>query len=371
MSDSSLSPVHTADDLTDRLIEHCEQLSVTGQEAELADTLAARYADRGEQVVRVGDSLVVGGPAEDRPLVALVGHLDVVPPTDDDLTPRRATRHGEAVVVGRGTSDMKAGNVVAMACFEDGELRARSPYAVVMVLYAREEGPAEENELGDVLDEVTWLRDATLAVVLEPTDGEVQVGCLGGLHALVHFRGAQAHSARPWHGRNALTAAGPLLGWLEQHEPRAVTVDGVTFHDVWSATQAWTTNARNVIPGHFVVNLNYRFAPDRTLAQAEAELRDLVARHANQIEVEIIDRSPPAPPRLEQPVVRAFMAAVEAPVAGKQAWTDVARFAEMGVPALNFGPGLTAQAHQRGEYVPVDAMELSHRRLRDFLAGEG
>jgi succinyl-diaminopimelate desuccinylase len=361
--------------LVARLIEHCSQVCVTGDEGPIADTVTDRYRELGEQVVRVGNSVVVGERRSDRPLVLLVGHLDVVPPTDEDREPRREVRDGEDVIVGRGTSDMKAGNVIAMEAFEDRDLRERSPYELALVLYAAEEGPAEENELEDVLREVSWLREAELAVVLEPTDGEVQLGCLGGLHAQVVFEGQQAHSARPWHGSNALTAGGGLLAELHVRAPERVEVDGIVYHDVWSATQAWTDTlgppfadrpARNVIPGAFTVNLNLRFAPSRGLDEAEEELLAFVGDRAA---VTIVDRSPPAAPRLDVPTVRAFVDAMGAPLAGKQAWTDVARFAELGVPACNYGPGLTAQAHQRGEFVPVERLVEGRRRLRAFLAG--
>lgn len=354
------------DDLVQRLLEHCAHVCVTGDEGPIADATATRYRDLGEAVTRVGNSVVVGSPGT-RPLVVLAGHLDVVPPTAEDLEPRREERDGAEVVVGRGTSDMKSGNVVAMACFEDTALRDASPYEVALVLYAGEEGPAEQNELADVLDEVSWLREAELAVILEPTDGEVQAGCLGGIHAELTFRGRQAHSARPWHGENALTKAGAFLSELHQLDPEPVEVDGIGYRDVWSATQAWTDSARNVIPASFVVNLNYRFAPSRSLDEAERELHAFVDGRA---EVAIVDRAPPAPPGLGSPVVERFVASVEAPLTGKQAWTDVARFAELGVPGLNYGPGLTTQAHQRGEYVPVEAMVHAHRQLRRFLQGD-
>ncbi len=364
------------DTLVTRLLEHCGVVCTTGDEGPIADAIADHYRDRGEQVARIGDSLVVGVRTSDRPLVLLVGHLDVVPPTDDDRDPRLDERDGHTVVVGRGSSDMKAGNVVAMELFEDGGLRGSSPYEVVLVLYAGEEGPAEGNQLRDVLTEESWLSEAALAIVLEPTDLQVQLGCLGGLHALVTFQGRSAHSARPWHGHNALTAAGSFLAELHETPTRAVEVDGITFHDVWSATRAWTRGlepgprdqtlpARNVLPDRFTVNLNYRFAPDRDLVTAEQQLIDRVGDRAT---VEIIDRSPPARPHLSEPAVRAFVDSVGGQVAGKQAWTDVARFAEIGVPACNFGPGLAAQAHQRGEYVPVEAMVDAHERLRRFLA---
>ncbi|MBW3657321.1 MAG: succinyl-diaminopimelate desuccinylase [Actinobacteria bacterium] len=354
----------TAEDLVERLLEHCSHVCVTGGEGPIADAVVARYEPLGEEVERVGHSVVVGRAGGERPLVLLVGHLDVVPPTDDDREPRVGTLDGTDVVIARGASDMKAGNVVAMACFEDAELRASSPYDLALVLYAGEEGPDEGNELADVLETVPWLRDAALAVILEPTDGEVQAGCLGGLHATLTFEGTQAHSARPWHGENALTKAGAFLAQLHELAPREVEVDGITYRDVWSATQASTDNARNVIPGRFTVNLNFRFAPSRTLDEAEQELRDLVGDRAA---VEIVDRAPPAPPSLGTPVLEAFVTAVDAPLAGKQAWTDVARFAQLGVPAVNYGPGLTSQAHQRGEYVPVAALEAAYHQLHRFL----
>lgn len=345
-----------------RLVQLCGYLSVTGRESEIADAIAATYAV--EALERVGNNLIIGRP-DDRPLILLVGHLDVVPPTEVDATPRVAQRTDGPIVIGRGSSDMKGGIVVAEALFRDLALRAASPYGLVLVLYAGEEGPEEGNGLAEVLTAVPWLTDAELAVVLEATDLEVHLGCLGGLHARLTFMGRQAHSARPWDGDNALTKAGEFLAALHRSSPVEVDVEGVRYREVLAATQAWTDNARNIVPGRFSVNLNYRFAPNRGLDDAEAQLRAWVGDRG---EVEVVDRAPPAPPHVRSPVVIAFTTAVAARVAGKQAWTDVARFAAAGVPALNYGPGLVSQSHQAGEYVPVGNLHVAIERLRRFFS---
>ncbi|HEY8340209.1 MAG TPA: succinyl-diaminopimelate desuccinylase [Egibacteraceae bacterium] len=356
-----------ATELTDLLLELCALPCVTGQEGPIADHLAARYERRGERVRRVRSSLVVGEADGVRPTVLLVGHLDVVPPTDADREPRV---DGD-VVVGRGSSDMKGGLAVAMDCFEDERLRA-GPYSLLLVAYAGEEGGHAGNELAPLLEAVPELRAADLAVVLEPTDLAVQLGCLGGLQAEVTVRGRAAHSARPWHGENALTKAGALLAELHERPPTAVIVDGLRYREVVTATAAWTGDpgaagaARNVVPDRFTINLNYRFAPDKTLAEAEAHLVELVGDRG---EVVVVDRAPPGRPSRDAELVAAFTAAVDAPVEAKQAWTDVARFSEVGVPALNYGPGLTSQAHQAGEHVPIANLVTARVRLAEFLSG--
>lgn len=356
--------------LGDLLLELLAMPCVTGDEGPIAAWLEERYAGRGEHVRRAANSVVVGAPIDDRPTVLLVGHTDVVPPTPADLEGRREGEH----IVGRGASDMKAGLAVAMDCFEDPALRD-GPYHLVLVAYAGEEGAHEANELGAVLTAMPDLTAAQLAVVLEPTDLTVQLGCMGTLHAEVTFAGRAAHSARPWHGANALTSAGEFLAQLHALPPEDVTVDGLEFLEVFTATGAWTGpptsqgggfNARNVVPEAFTVNLNYRFAPDKDLEQAQARVVDLVAGRA---EVEIVDRAPAGRPRRDAPLVEALVTLTDAPVEPKQAWTDVARFSEVGVPALNYGPGLTAQAHQAGEYVPEPNLLHARAALGRFLAG--
>lgn len=371
------------DELTARLLEHTAIMAVTGDEGPIADAVEHHYRQRGDDTRRIGHSLVVRPPPSpsaasaaptDRPLVLLVGHLDVVAPTQDDETPRVEGRDGMTLVVARGASDMKSGNVVAMSLFERDDLRATGRFDLGLILYAGEEGPADGNELASVLDTNPELSTAALAIVLEPTDGRVELGCLGGLHARLTFHGQQAHSARPWQGDNALTAAARFLVALSDADVVDVTVDDVDYRDVWTATQAWTdqTTGRNVVPGHCTVNLNFRFAPSRSIEEAERELRERVAAVADRrVDIEIIDRAPPASPRRYGAAVAEFVDAAIAAggtVSGKQAWTDVARFAEIGVPALNFGPGLTGQAHQRGEYVPIDAMVAAYTTLERFLS---
>ena len=362
----------TRNDLIVRLLDHCRAMYVTGEEGPLADAIEAQQRTRGEQVTRVGDSLVVGRPRGDRPMVLLVGHLDVVEPSDADRIPRveHDPDHGE-VVVARGTSDMKAGNVVAMKAFD--ELRDATPYDLLLVLYAGEEGPAEGNELRTVLTAVPWLTDAALAIVLEPTDGEVQLGCLGGIHAHVVFHGRQAHSARPWQGDNAVTKAGAFLAnsttitsettsmasrsaTCGRRRKRGPRVRAGPDRDARSCTQhpAGPLHRQPEPQVRAVRSLDAgREAQLRASGSAiERRSRWWTARH---------QRHPTVPTRwswrLHRPRRRAD-------VGGKQAWTDVARFAEIGVPALNFGPGLTAQAHQRGEHVPVAAILEAYLRLR-------
>lgn len=338
------------------LLESLELPCETGDEGPMADWLAHRCDS---DVHRVGQSVVAGDLTDARPMLLLVAHLDVVPPTEEDRHPRVDGPR----IVGRGTSDMKSGLAVALDVFADEGLRSGS-WNIVIVGYAGEEGPLDGNELPSVLAALPQLREAALAVVLEPTDLEVQLGCLGGLHAHLRVGGRSAHSARPWHGDNAVTKAAGLLAELHALEPQTVPVDGLEYRDVYSVTQAWTSNARNVIPDAFTINLNYRFSPAWSMEEAEAQLQTVVAGRA---EIDIVDRAPPAPPRRRDPAVARFVASAAARVTPKQAWTDVAQFAAAGVPALNYGPGLVSQAHQRGEYVPRVNMVLARRALAAFV----
>jgi succinyl-diaminopimelate desuccinylase len=230
-----------------------------------------------------------------------------------------------------------------------------------LVFYAREEGPFEENELGVVLERDPELRAVDFAVALEPSDNKLQLGCGGSVHATVRFVGRTAHSARPWQGDNAIHKAAGLLGRLGALAPEHIEVDGLSWANVTSATLASGGRGRNIIPDVFELNVNRRFGPDRGMDQVLAEMKDLFG---NEAEVEFTDKSPAAPPLAAHPLVQALSGAGVRSVEPKQAWTDVARFAALGIAAVNFGPGVQAQAHQRNEWTLIPPLYEG----RDILA---
>ncbi|HET7824704.1 MAG TPA: succinyl-diaminopimelate desuccinylase [Anaeromyxobacter sp.] len=350
--------------LARRTEQLCAQLSPIGEEGALCDAVEAWARGRFPAVERVRDSLVVrvdGPPAPGRPAVALCGHLDTVPVHEADRGPPR--REGDRIVA-PGSSDMKGGIAVLM------ELAERLPRSarfcdLVLVLYAREEGPYVENELEEILRDPARLRGVDLALCLEPTDNVLQLGCVGSIHATFTFHGKAAHSARPWDGRNAVHEAGRLLSELAARPPREGRSDGLVFREVLSATRIEGGRARNVVPDRCTLNLNFRFAPDRTLEAAADELRALGARHG--AEVTLTDLSPACPAFQDHPLVRRLVARGQVPVEPKQAWTDVARLAAHGVRAVNLGPGATSQAHQRGEWVEIPALVRGYAVYESFL----
>ncbi|MGC4120887.1 MAG: succinyl-diaminopimelate desuccinylase [Myxococcales bacterium] len=349
--------------LAERTLELCRIPSVTGDEKLIADHVEAWARARfGQNVLRIGHSIVAGKLDDPRPTILLVGHLDTVPAHPGE---KPARIEGDQVF-GLGSSDMKSGDAVMMALAEDLEL-AKLPCNLALVFYDREEGPFAENGLGPVLEQVPQLKKSALAFALESTDGEVQVGCVGSLQAKVTFRGKSAHSARPWQGENAIHKSAPFLAEMAARQRRRVEIDGYEFFEVASLTLASAGRARNIVPETFELNLNYRFAPGKSEAQAEQEVREMVAGRAD---VEIVDRAMAGRVCAGNPHLKRFLAVTGAKSSSKQAWTDVARLAAVGIDAVNFGPGLTSQAHQAGEHVGMDGLEDAYLKLRKFLEAE-
>jgi len=337
--------------------------SVIGDERALADLMEtwARSHFAPADVLRVSHSLVLGRRVDPRPMVALVGHLDTVPAHPSGNRPRIE----DGRLFGLGASDMKGSLAVMQALVETLELPTL-PVNLVLMLYEREEGPYLQSGLGPLFEAAPELKKAAFAIAMEPTDSAVQVGCVGTLHATVHFEGVAAHSARPWQGKNAIHAAGSLLSDLEQRERREVQVSGFSYFEVMSATTASGGRARNVVPEAFELNLNFRFAPGKSLRQAQDEVLAFVAGRAK---VTFTDLAPSGAVCAENPWYRALVRESGRAAEAKQAWTDVARFSELGIDAVNYGPGETAQAHQRDESAPVAALSEAFDVLTRLLRG--
>ena len=357
-------PASIRDELAELTLQLCRIPSETCHEAEIATWIQHRcvQAAGAHAVTRVGNSVVCEPFGEDErpgePTIALVGHTDTVKCADQQAYGIRDGR-----VYGCGASDMKAGLAVMLALLDRWRTLERA--RPVWIFYDGEEGPAAGNGLGPVL-ESGILPPLDFAFILEPTDRGLQPGCMGLLHATVTVRGTRAHSARPWQGENAIYRAIPLLERLRGFGRREVRFGDLSFYEVIVATQVSTFNSRNVVPDVLELNVNFRFAPGNTAERAEAELRALAGVDG---EVEVIDRAPAGDVHADHPLILDWCRREGLEVLPKQAWTDVARFTERGIPAVNFGPGETAQAHQANEWASVASLEHCYGALRRWFAG--
>jgi succinyl-diaminopimelate desuccinylase len=295
----------------------------------------------------------------DVPLVLLVGHYDTVP-AQENIPGRIA----DGAVHGCGATDMKGGVAVAVELVRNLAEREPGPYDVALLLFGKEELPAQFSPLPDLFERSQLATAADLAILLEPTDLTIQAGCLGNLNARVTFTGVSGHSARPWTAENAIEKAIEGLAPIAAHERREAIVGGLTFSEVVSITMLEAGIASNVIPDRAVATLNFRYAPDRTPASAEEYLRSLVPDGA---QIELAGDSPPAAVVTDTPLVRALRDAGDLAFEPKQAWTNVADFTTRGIDAVNFGPGATRYAHRRDELVEIDSLVRAYETLSAFL----
>ncbi|SDH39565.1 succinyldiaminopimelate desuccinylase [Arthrobacter subterraneus] len=363
MTDSVLTRLDPRADVAKLTADLIDIDSVSGNERVLADAVEDLLRSCSHlEVIRDGDSLVARTSLGRAERVILAGHLDTVPlprvPGSRGTVP--SLWDGE-VLYGRGATDMKGGVAVQLALAAALTEPTRD---ITYVFYDHEEVEAALSGLGRLVEKYPAWLVGDFAVLLEPTDGTVEGGCNGTARFNVTTTGRAAHSARAWMGENAIHKAAEVLVRLREHEPATVSVDGLDFRESLNAVLISGGTAGNVIPDRAVVEVNYRFAPDKTPEEAEEYVRQLL----HGFDVERTDAAAGARPGLDHPAAAAFVQAVGAEPKPKYGWTDVARFSALGVPAVNFGPGDALLAHSDDEHVHAEAIRACLKALNDWLA---
>jgi succinyl-diaminopimelate desuccinylase len=325
-------------------------------EQEICDAVEAALADLPHlEVVRDGHTLVARTSLGRPERVVIAGHLDTVP-----ANANFPSRLDGDVLWGLGSCDMKGGVAIAL------RLAARVPAPsrdITFVFYEGEEIAAEFNGLGRVARERPELLAADFAILMEPTGAIIEAGCQGTLRVDVITRGERAHSARSWSGTNAVHAAAEALNRLTGYTAREVEIDGLAYREGMNAVGISGGVAGNVVPDEARISVNYRFAPDLDEKQALSHVRELF----QGFEVEVTDSAPGAMPGLDQPAAAAFVQAIGVDVAPKYGWTDVAQFSQLGIPAVNFGPGDPTFAHKADEHVPVAHLTSVEEAMTTWL----
>jgi succinyl-diaminopimelate desuccinylase len=244
-------------------------------------------------------------------------------------------------------------------------------YDVTYVFYDHEEVVAEKNGLRKVVKDHPEWAEADFAIVGEPTSCGIEAGCNGSIRFDLITHGVAAHSARAWMGENAIHKAAEILRRLNEYEPQTVTVDDLDYREGLNATLISGGKGTNIIPDECRVHVNYRFAPDKTLEQAEESMVGQTGLFAG-FDFEMKDESEPARPGMKTPMAESLAAFVEEktgrkPLA-KLGWTDVARFSRLGIPAVNFGAGDPLLAHKHEEQVTLAEVVRYDEILTQWLS---
>ncbi|MHA4848807.1 succinyl-diaminopimelate desuccinylase [Rhodococcus sp. MSC1_016] len=333
--------------------------SVSHDESVIAEVVesALRTQTNGFEIVRNGNAVLA---RTDRGLpsrVMLAGHLDTVPIADN--VPSR--REGD-LLHGCGTVDMKSGDAVFLHLAATIE---NPVHDLTLVFYDCEEIAAVHNGLGRIEREMPEWLQADVAILGEPTAGQIEAGCQGTLRVTLTTRGTRAHSARSWLGDNAIHRFAPVLQRLADYTARSVDIDGCVYREGLSAVRVAGGVAGNVVPDAAEVDVNFRFAPDRSAEQAVEHVREVF--DGLELGFEVTDLSPGALPGLSDPAAAALIEAAGGRFRAKYGWTDVSRFSALGIPAVNYGPGDPNLAHKRDEHVPVQQITDVTTVLRAYL----
>jgi succinyl-diaminopimelate desuccinylase len=357
MSDTSLDLTLDAAALTAQLVD---LPSESGTEKPLADAIEVALRGLPHLTVdRYGNNVIARTDLGRSERVILAGHIDTVPIAGN--LPSRLDADG--VLWGCGTCDMKSGVALQLRIAATVPAPNRD---LTFIFYDNEEVQADLNGLRHLAEaHPEWLR-GDFAVLLEPSDGEVEGGCQGTLRVLLRTAGERAHSARSWTGANAIHAAAPILARLAAYEPRRPVVDGLEYREGLNAVGITGGVAGNVIPDACTVTVNFRYAPDRTEEEAVAHVREVFA-DCGVAEFVVDDHGGAARPGLSHPAAAAFIEAVGGRPEPKYGWTDVSRFSALGIPAVNYGPGDPHLAHKRDERVETAKILAGEARLRAWL----
>ncbi|MCF4006893.1 succinyl-diaminopimelate desuccinylase [Corynebacterium uropygiale] len=341
-------------------------------EEEIADAIeAALRRIPNVEVLRYRNNVVARTQRGLGARVVLAGHMDTVPIADNVPSHRAPDAEGRDTLFGCGSVDMKSGLAVYLHAFAVCANDPRLQRDLTMVAYESEEVAAEYNGLGHLQKAHPEWIEGEVALLGEPSGAMIEAGCQGSIRLRIRAEGVRAHSARSWMGVNAMHRLAPIISRITAYEPRRVEIDGCEYREGLNIVHVESGVATNTIPDDAWMFVNFRFAPDRSLAEAMEHMLDVLGVEKEEgVSYEVDDESPAALPGLSRPAAAELVKATGGNFRAKYGWTDVARFSEMGIPAVNFGPGDPSYAHKKDEQCPVSMVSDVADTLLRWLRGE-
>ena len=329
--------------------------SVTGKEDSIIQFIHNYLKKEGyKKDLTLYDGGLIAGDENKEPVIALVGHVDTVP-----ISNKQKTSNESNMLYGRGAVDMKSGLSVMIKTLINYQEKN-----IIGVFYKGEEGLKEHNGLETLFPQIRNKFSISFGIIFEPTNNEVQLGCQGVINAELKIKGVEAHSARPWLGENAIYKSIPVLEKLRDLNVDSIFVDDLEYKEVVNVTTINGGNAKNVIPGELTCGVNYRFSPDKKNKDAIKSLTDLLSEFG---ELLILDIAESAYPNKDHESVQKFINLTGVNVEPKQAWTDIARFTQAGIAAVNFGPGDPEFAHKADENISVSDINNCYSLVENFI----
>lgn len=362
--DSMLNLTSDPIDLTQSLVDIP---SPSHHEEEIADAIEqALKLVEGAEVLRHGNTVVARTHRGFDQRVVLAGHIDTVPIADNVPSTRGTDAQGRDVMFGCGTVDMKSGMAVYLNAFARLAHAPELTKDLTVVCYEGEEVSSEFNGLGHLEQaHPEWIA-GDVALLGEPSGAVIEAGCQGSIRLRITAHGLRAHSARSWLGDNAMHKLAPVITRIADYEPRIVDVDGCEYHEGLNIVHMESGVATNTIPDEAWMFVNFRFAPDRSVDEAMSHMLEVLDL-PDGVDYEVDDAIPGARPGLDRPVVQGLINATGGNFRAKYGWTDVARFSELGIPAVNFGPGDPSFCHKKDEQCPVEMITDVSNTLIEYL----
>lgn len=330
--------------------------SVSKDEKSIADSIEESLQELSHlKLTRVNNSLVAQTNFGNKQRLVIAGHIDTVPANNNF-----PGKMNNSEIVGLGSVDMKSGIAVALKLAAE---ITNSKFDITYLFYESEEIETKFNGLELITKQQKDLLNCDFAILMEPTNGILEVGCQGSLRFEVSAIGKRSHSARWWNGENAIHKTNKILEILNNYKSREPEIDGYKFREGLQAVKINGGIAGNVVPDSVNVSINHRFAPDTTIDQATANMKTLF----KEFNFHLVDAANAAPTGLANPLIKEFVSSIGKEIAPKFGWTDVARFANAGIPAINFGPGDPNLAHHPDEKVSISQINEVYESLEKWL----
>ena len=299
--------------------------------------------ERGSLVARLR------GAGGGRTLV-MSGHLDIGPIGTGWTRDPLGGEIEDGRIYARGVSDMKSGLAAMVSAARAVVLSRMRRRGDLILMPTADESSGGRLGMGHLVNRLRDLR-ADMAVVGEPTVGDVCVAHRGAVWAEIVVLGKSGQASRPGSGINAIAAMGRVLRALETDLAPGL---GRKTHPLLPAP---SLNAGlvegglkpNVIAERCRLVVDRRSLPGERADDIVAEIRACAARAVDgtgaRVEVNVVMAKPASEIPADAPVVaeciRAFEAVVgrRPAVRGSPGYTDAHWFTlDLGIPAAVFGP---------------------------------